>query len=77
MTIVSKSHTTTVNGLELRPSIANKIEDNLAANYIKYINYFSNYDELEEPETLGEVTGNKGKSRGSDPLGVFDGDGCK
>lgn len=32
----------------------------------------------EEPETLGEVTGNKGKSRGSDSLlGVLAGDGCK
>ena len=47
--------------------------------YIKIIHQsrVSIHDELEEPEALGDVTGNKGKSRGSDPLGVFDGDGCK
>lgn len=36
-----------------------------------------NQAELEEPETLGEVTGNSGKRRGSASLGVLAGDGCK
>lgn len=36
-----------------------------------------NQSELEEPETLGEVTGNSGKRRGSASLGVLAGDGCK
>lgn len=31
----------------------------------------------EDPETLGELTGNRGKSCGSESLGVLLGEGCK
>lgn len=31
----------------------------------------------EDPETRGEVTGNRGSNCGSEPLGVDIGDGCK
>lgn len=41
-----------------------------------YYEYFFIQDEgLAEPETLGEVTGNRGNNRGSVSLGVDPGDG--
>ena len=57
------------------PTLIHKIK---ILHKIKNKNYYYYYFKIqEEPETLGEVVGNKGKSRGSDSLGVVEGDGCK
>lgn len=39
--------------------------------------FIQELESVEEPGTRGEVTGNRGRRRGSESIGVVAGDGCK
>ena len=44
---------------------------------LELVSLIQELESVEEPETRGEVTGNRGRRRGSESIGVVAGDGCK